>query len=66
MQFEIIGAVALASGTVKAGDILDTDSPDCPLSLADCLRMAEDNIVRAIPAAPEKPEARAKKGKETR
>jgi hypothetical protein len=66
MRFEILGVIAPASGTLKPGEIIDTDSPDCPLSQADCLRYAAVNLVRAVSAAPEVPESRSKKGKETR
>lgn len=67
MRFEVVGLIAVVKGPgLKPGDILDTQDGDCPLSQADCLSLASQGSLRALSAAPEVAEARAKKGKETR
>lgn len=67
MRFEVVGLIAVAKGPgLKLGEILDTQDVECPLSQADCLSLVNQGSLRALAAAPEVAEARAKKGKETR
>jgi hypothetical protein len=66
MRYQVVSVMALAQGSVVPGDILDDADPKCPIPPVDLVRLADAGHLRALTSAPEVPEARAKKGKETR